>query len=429
MPDVLATSFATLNYSGMLFNKGNVLTPFSSMIGGRPKVTNSVEFVTGQEYVTGDGSQPSISETASLTAPDASVITRSQKSNVTQLFQYAVGVSYGKMSNMGTLNGVNVAGQSANPMSELDFQTAQKINQANQDIEYTFINGAYAKATNDATANKTRGLLTAITSNLVDLGGEALGYWDVAQIAKLIKDANAPYETLVLGLDTVTLFQLNADAQQNGLTIIPADRTVNGITLMMLVTPLGTIYLKELKYLPVGTATLFNPNVISPVYQPIPGKGNFFLEQLAKVGAGEKYQLFGQIGLDHGPEWFHAKITGINPNFVKPRSGVRIYSVDPIETVVQLPVVESVTLASAQVGVVTDALAITYIGNPTAPTLTYQWQTSTTTSGVYTNIASATTATYTPLVANVNQYIRVVVTSTGTATGSKASNAKKILAA
>jgi hypothetical protein len=69
MADTLATSFGVLNYSGMLFNKGNTRTPLSAIIGGRAKTTNHVEFVTGQEYTAGgDGSQPEISENASLTA-------------------------------------------------------------------------------------------------------------------------------------------------------------------------------------------------------------------------------------------------------------------------------------------------------------------------------------------------------------------------
>ena len=33
----------------------------------------------------------------------------------------------------------------------------------------------------------------------------------------------------------------------------------------------------------------------------------------------QKYQLFGQIGLDHGPEWFHAKITGLSTTFTAPK--------------------------------------------------------------------------------------------------------------
>ncbi len=136
MADV-ATSFGVLNYSGMLFNKGNVRTPLSSIIGSKAKTTNHVEFVTGQEYTSnGNGEQPAISESASLTAPEGSVVTRSQKTNVTQIFQESVGVSYGKQSNMGTLSGINVAEQQANPMTELDFQVAAKIQKVNRDIEY-----------------------------------------------------------------------------------------------------------------------------------------------------------------------------------------------------------------------------------------------------------------------------------------------------
>ena len=57
MADTFATSFGVLNYSGMLFNKGNTRTPLSSIIGGRAKTTNHVEFVTGQEFTSGGGAQ------------------------------------------------------------------------------------------------------------------------------------------------------------------------------------------------------------------------------------------------------------------------------------------------------------------------------------------------------------------------------------
>ena len=74
MAEQFATSFSVLNYSGMLFNRGNTRTPLSSIIGGRAKTTNHVEFVIGQEYTGGgNGSQPEISEGASLTAPEASI--------------------------------------------------------------------------------------------------------------------------------------------------------------------------------------------------------------------------------------------------------------------------------------------------------------------------------------------------------------------
>lgn len=314
----IATSFGVLNYSGMLFNKGNTRCPLSSIIGGRAKTTNHVEFVTGQEYTTDGGTQPAISENDSLTAPEASVVTRAQKTNVTQIFHETVGVSYGKMSNMGTLNGVNIVNQQANPMNELDFQVAAKMQKVNRDIEFTFVQGEYSKATTDATVNKTRGLNTAITSNVVAMASKPLGLWNIADGVKKVYEANAPQDGLVLWCDATTMFQVNADAVQNGLTVIPAAREINGIKLSSVVTPLGIVYLYLGEFLPKGTAFLLNLDVLAPVYQPVPGKGNFFLEQLSKTGAGEKYQLFGQIGLDHGPEWYHAKFTGISQTFTAP---------------------------------------------------------------------------------------------------------------
>ena len=307
----IATSFGVLNYSGMLFNKGNTRCPLSSIIGGRAKTTNHVEFVTGQEYTTAGGEQPAISETASLTAPEATVVTRTQKTNVTQIFHESVGVSYAKQSNMGTLSGINIANQQENPMNELDFQVAAKMQKVNRDIEFTFVQGTYNKATTDATINKTRGLTEAIESNVVAMASKPLGLWNIADGVKKVYEANAPQDGLVLWCDATTMFQINADAVQNGLTVIPAAREINGIKLSSVVTPLGVVYLYLGEFLPKGTA--------------VPGKGNFFLEQLAKTGAGEQYQLFGQIGLDHGPEWYHAKFTGIAQTFTAPTYSRSVY--------------------------------------------------------------------------------------------------------
>ena len=314
----IATSFGVLNYSGMLFNKGNTRCPLSSIISGREKTTNHVEFVTGQEYTTAGGTQPAISETASLTAPEATVVTRTQKTNVTQIFHESVGVSYAKQSNMGTLSGINITNQKENPMNELDFQVAAKMQKVNRDIEFTFVQGTYNKATTDATINKTRGLTEAIESNVIAMASKPLGLWNIADGVKKVYEANAPQDGLVLWCDATTMFQINADAVQNGLTVIPAAREINGIKLSSVITPLGVVYLYLGEFLPKGTALLLNLDVISPVYQPVPGKGNFFLEKLAKTGAGEQYQLFGQIGLDHGPEWYHAKFTGIAQTFTAP---------------------------------------------------------------------------------------------------------------
>lgn len=325
-------SFGVLNYSGMLFNKGNVKTPFLSMIAGKTAYTNSVEFVTGQEYTSEDGEIPSISETASLTAPEASYITRAQKTNVTQIFQDAVAISYAKQSNMGTLSGVNIANQEANPINELDFQVARKLEKLGNSIEKTFINGTYNKATKDTDVNKTRGIIEAITTNVVAAGSKPLGLWMVNELFQKIADNNGDISNLTLWVDTTSLNQLNADAIENGLTISPATRNENGIQIRKLILPLGEVNIAVGKYLPAGTALLLNFDVIRPVEQPVPGKGNFFLEPLAKTGAGEKYQLFGQIGLDHGPEWYHGKITGLSTTFTAPNGTQKVEVTNTVTT-------------------------------------------------------------------------------------------------
>ena len=322
MADQIATSFETPNYSGLLFNKGNTRTPFSSMIGGKTKYTDHVEFAVGQEYTTDGGTQPAISEAASLTAPEASVKKRKQTTNVTQIFQESVGISYAKMSNMGTLSGLNVTGQKANPADELAFQVDAKMKKIARDIEYTYLNGVYAKADSDTKANKTRGILPAITSNIVDAAGKPLTVWMLADALKVIYESNAPTNGLVVWLDAISMFQLNADAQMNGNTIVPASREVNGISLSKVLTPLGEVNLYLGEFLPYGTSGIFNYYVIYPVEQMTPGKGNFYLDALGKTGAGEKYYIFGQTGLDHGPEWYHGKITGISTEFKAP-TGVR----------------------------------------------------------------------------------------------------------
>ena len=325
MADTIATN-AILNYSGTLFNKCNTRCPLSAIIGGKAKTTNHVEFVTGQEYNTGTtATQPAISEDASLTAPDASVVTREQKTNVTQIFMEKVGISYAKQSNMGTLAGLNVASQTANPINELDFQTGAKIQKVKNDIEFTFINGKYNKAAKTSEVNKTRGLIEAITTNVLAMGSKPLGLWSVAEAMKTVYEGNAPTDSLCLWVDPVTMYQLNADAVQNDLTVIPNARDVNGIKLSKLITPLGEVYIYLGMYLPAGTALLLDLAVLAPVVQPVPGKGNFFLEPLARTGAGESYQLFGQIGLDHGPEWYHAKFTGISTTFEAPKYTKSVY--------------------------------------------------------------------------------------------------------
>ena len=312
-------SFSVLNYSGLLYNKANTSTPFLNLIGGNVKYTNSVEFVCGQYYTSEEGAIPEISETASLAAPDATFVTRTQMSNVTQIFQESVAISYAKQSNMATLSGVNIASQTANPQDELDFQIARKMEKIKRSIEKTFIQGTYNKAAADNQVNKTRGMIAAITTNVVAASGAPLDLWLLNEAVADIKTNGGDISNIYVFVNSANLLQVNGNAIEMGMPIGIAKDTEFGIQVRDVILPIGaTVKLVLGEFIPAGTALLFNPKYVGPVEQPVPGKGNFFLEELAKVGAGSKYQIFGQIGLDHGPEWYAAKITGLSTTFTAP---------------------------------------------------------------------------------------------------------------
>ena len=418
------TSHNLPNYSGMLFAKGNSATPFSTLIGGKSRTTNSFKFATSLEYEIGGGTaQPAITETASLTAPDPSFVTRDQNVNVCQIFHEAISISYGKESTMGQLSGLNIAGQQANPQNELDFQVGVRMKKIAKDIEYTFLNGVYQEGTHDDVAYKTKGIINAITDITANAGGEGLGYWAVALLLQDLAE-NAPTNNLVLMARGTNIMQLNADCAKNHLTVIPASRNINGINIDTLVTPFGTIGLLTNNFLPEGTAVIVNPSVCSPVYLPVPEKGNFFLEELAKTGASQRFQIYGQVGLDYGANFYHGKITGLKTTFEKPDNSITISgAVATIETDATLI---GATLNKNEVDA-DDTATVSVSGTQynvapaSDPSLAYLWQVRAKTGTTWTDLTSSytgyNTATLTVKAADAEKHYRCKVTASGSATG------------
>lgn len=310
MPNGVAQSFGVLNYSGQLFDKTNTDTPLVSSLPRRN--TSSVEFVINSTYATEAPSIPAISETASLTAPEPTYVTRAQETNVVQIFQYTTGVSYQKQANTGTLAGVNIAGQSNNVPNEFDFQMAVKTKKARTDLEYTLINGKYNKASNDAEVNKTRGLIEAIKTNTLDASEAELNFDLLNKLLRTMFKNNAPTDGLVIMCDAITKAQITNNWSKLPGYFLPQSRTVGGLAIDQIVTDLGILGVMVHRMIPAGTAVLTNMEVLEIVEMPIPNKGNFFWEPLAKVGAGDKGQLYGEAGLDYGPEWYHGKFTNLS---------------------------------------------------------------------------------------------------------------------
>lgn len=315
MANVMGTGtvFNLPNYAGQLYTATPAVTPFLNLIRGNAVKTDNFQFSTGVEYSHEAAAQPAISENASLTAPTAVSYVRSQNTNVTQIFHEKVSVSYAKQSSGGRLAGVSDSYDGNAAPNELDFQTARALEKMARDVEYTFINGTYQLAANANQANKTRGMLAA-AGTVIDCENAALSQEFLKAAYKSAYDAGADFTEMVLvcGSD---IKQAITDiyGSQWGFAL-PPTRNIGGINVTQIETDFGPVSVLLSRFMPAGVLLGADISCVRPVEQDVPDKGNFFREPLSKTGAAEEYQIFGQIGLDHGPAWKHFKIINIGAN-------------------------------------------------------------------------------------------------------------------
>lgn len=318
MPQVIGigTTYNLPNYAGDLFTADPTQTPFLSMIGGLTggKQSDNYEFATGVVYDLPDASQPSISESASVTAPESQLVARAQETNVVQIHQETIDLTYAKQSNSGRLSGLNTAGQTANPNDEKAFQIQQKLIKIARDVEFSFLNGTYNKATAADEANKTRGMLELCTSasgTSIAAGTTQLGKTMLNQLFREMAENGATFNNIVLFCGAFQK-QVISDiyASQVGANL-PATRNVGGYNITEIETDFFKMGVCWNPFIKKDAILLADMAHIAPVFQPVPGKGNFFEEPLAKSGATDKIQIYGQIGLAHAPAFLHGAITGL----------------------------------------------------------------------------------------------------------------------
>lgn len=88
-------------------------------------------------------------------------------------------------------------------------------------------------------------------------------------------------------------------------------RTVGGVAVTTIETDFGTLNIMLNRHLPTGALQVVSLEECSPVFLPVPNKGFLFVEPLAKEGASERSQIYGEIGLKYGNERKHGKILGV----------------------------------------------------------------------------------------------------------------------
>lgn len=306
------TMWNSPNYVGELFLIGANQTPFLNMIGGLTggRQYQAFDFPTSQPWALDSATQPAISETASLSAPDVRTYGRSLVSNTVQIFQRAVTVSYAKQATTSVIGADSTTGDAmmGNQVvqDELDFQIQANLRQISLDAEYSFLQGAYQQATDAATPAKTRGIITATTSNAVAASAAALTKELIDELLRTMAAAGAPFVNPVLFCNAFQKQKLS-----NIYGYAPQSATVGGVNIQQIETDFAQIGVAWAPQMPTDTVLVAEMSVVAPVFCPVPGKGLLFYEELARTGAGLRGQVYGQMGLDHGPEKYHGKITGL----------------------------------------------------------------------------------------------------------------------
>ncbi len=315
----VANTYDLPNFVGELFTLVPTQTPLLSMSGG----LTGGEAVAAKEFgwqVVGN-EQAAINNVAlEGDAPVPVSNIRQEVKNVVEIHQESVNLSYTKQAAWGQLGiggdgvgagvTVNVLGDQPvkNEMSE---QLDLKISKIARDVELSFLSGVYAPGDTIAAARATRGVLTSIDTHSAPFATDLRTSIN-AMLAGMYEDETmvAPLIQPVLFMNGTTKTKLSLE-YSNNLGLADRSRTIGGVNVETIVTDFGTFGVVLDRYMPVDEIALLDMSVIAPCFLPIPGKGHFFAEPLAKTGAYDHVQLYGEIGINYGPEQYHGKIQSI----------------------------------------------------------------------------------------------------------------------
>lgn len=395
-------TYTNPNFVGPLFHLTPNDTPLLSAIGGlNGGVSVTSKYHTWQTDDNAAASQPSIVEGAD---PAYAERTRSEVSNILQIFQLGVEVTYTKMAATGQL-GDYASNRAWSVMGDQPVQDERarqlmlKLALIKRQVEYSMLRGTYQAPADNTTGRQMRGLKAAITTNTLDkfsaltdttatfdvTGGALEDLWTATAHGLSVGDeiqftavgtgaepyaVDTPY--WVVTVNDANTFQLSAtkggavlagtgsdssgtwtakkatDVTKADLDRLlremvegttsaaplanpvwmmgaynkqrisdiygyaPESRSIGGLNIQQIQMDFGPelIGIVFNRHMHPGDIYLLDLSVIKPVFMSIPGKGHFFAEKLAQTGAAEHWQLYGEIGLEYGPETFHGKITG-----------------------------------------------------------------------------------------------------------------------
>lgn len=88
-------------------------------------------------------------------------------------------------------------------------------------------------------------------------------------------------------------------------------RTVGGVNFTTIESDVATFNVMLDRFMPADGLLVTSLDQLTPVFLEVPNKGHFFEEPLAKVGASDEVQIYGEIGLEYGKETAHGLYRGL----------------------------------------------------------------------------------------------------------------------
>lgn len=310
MPGItgMGTTFDLPNFVGDLFNITPEDTPLLSAIGGLTGGRQANDKRFEWQYFDLRDAEADRQRVEGDDAPDSELRVRANAHNVVEIHQEAVELSYTEQAV--SQGNFDTTARGSNPVTnEMRWQMDQQLKQVARDVEASFISGTFAEPANNLTPRATRGLLEAIVTNVIDLAGAVPTEDDINDLFQKAYEngglAEGETRTLVVAPAQKRLmskiFLKDHDLQ-------PLSRSVAGVNLQVIETDFGSANLMVDRNMPADAIVACSLEELAPRFLLIPGKGYFFWEPLAKTGASDKSQLYGEIGLEYGNQRKHAKI-------------------------------------------------------------------------------------------------------------------------
>ncbi|HEX5437159.1 MAG TPA: DUF5309 family protein [Gemmatimonadaceae bacterium] len=313
----VATSFDLPNYVGELFfQKSERPNTLLRLIGGMTSGVRTVgapKFPLSVDYQLPAPAQPAILEGADPVLREEDT---EQSTNILQIFQEGVGLTYTRESSQAAIGGLAVIpgggeGEVVRPGS-FEWQVQRAIERIQNQYNFSALRGAYNEPADNTGARGMRGVLSACVTNVKDNAAAVLS-------KAVINDTlQAWMESRMFNRGDQLFVLASADDMTKLLALYEGDaqppRAVDtvGVTVQYINTRWAQLNVAWEPDMPAGQLLFTQPSRIQPVAMPIvaggQNKGLLFREEVAHTGSSRTQQLYGEWGIDYAHEIFHGTL-------------------------------------------------------------------------------------------------------------------------